>query len=329
MKSLFTLLMLGCATFVIAGPFQYTGINDSGLIVGTYTSGSFSSGVLYNSANGTFTFFNPPGVGPAGGAAFGINDAGQIGGQGFPAAGGSFGYIDTGGSFTTFTVPGVNTTHAGGISGNGIVVGDEGNRDAACLATATCPKAGFVYQNGNILASNISYMGLSRTSLAGVNNSGTLAVGWGDVVANTIFAAFEYNIGTQAITSLAFPGASSTIAYGVNDSGEVVGAYELNGQVFGFTYLNGTYNTVVFPGANSTILYGINNNGSIVGSYTCPVGPCSTDPPFFATPTGNNTYTFAVIPDATPEPSTGLLLVTGLGAVAAFRSKRGTPRLGS
>ena len=61
-----------------------------------------------------------------------------------------------------------------------------------------------------------------------------------------------------------------TQAFGVNDFGEVVGAYTVGSNTYGFTWrLGHGFQTVNDPhGIGSTIINGVNDAGDLVGFYT-------------------------------------------------------------
>jgi len=65
-------------------------------------------------------------------------------------------------------------------------------------------------------------------------------------------------------------GATMTQAFGVNDFGEVVGAYTVGSNTYGFTWrLGHGFQTVNDPhGIGSTIINGVNDAGDLVGFYT-------------------------------------------------------------
>jgi hypothetical protein len=113
----------------IPGTTSVSGINDKGLIVGTYGApggtGEFIHGFLYS--GGTFTTVDAPCVDPSGLCETfitGINDSGQIVGYTpFPVEPGLYyaerGFVDNGGSFTTFAAPGTgrfDSTYVTGIN---------------------------------------------------------------------------------------------------------------------------------------------------------------------------------------------------------------------
>jgi hypothetical protein len=104
-----------------------------------------------------------------------------------------------------------------------------------------------------------------------------------------------------------YPGAYATYAYGINDNGDIVGDYvALDSSGYGsgygraFVYRGGSYQTITPPGeALYTGAYGINNGGDVVGYYE------------------------RVVPEPVPEPSTLIMLGSGiLGIAGRMRRKR-------
>lgn len=295
-------------------------VNNNGLIVGQdYTTAGTYESFLYNTGTGVFTFLTPPGSTQS--IAVGINDSNQVVGA-YLNGTGNYGYLYSGGTFSTLSVPGAHIstpffyyggagTLASGINDNGDIVGD-------WSPTNSSPGQGFFYNGTSFSNTTISSPGAATTQLYDVNDSGQISgftvTGSG---ATAVRAGFIDNGGV--FTAINFPGASSTIAQGINDSGEVVGFYTLNGVTSGFIYQDGTFTTIVYPGASATDLFGISNNGEIVGSYTCASG---CDPAFYATPLPGGGYSFQTFAIATPEPGTIALLGAGLVALLIQKTRR-------
>jgi hypothetical protein len=104
-----------------AGGTEILGLNDSGIAVGFYTD---ASGVRYaftlNQATGQFTPVTPPDATNV--TASALNDDGDL--VGFYWAGSqTIGFLEKGGSFTTFSYPGSNLTTALGVNAHDTIVG--------------------------------------------------------------------------------------------------------------------------------------------------------------------------------------------------------------
>jgi hypothetical protein len=323
------LLVLPIVVFVSSGSASADslvawGVNDSGLI--TVIDVTNGQGYLYNSVTSAFSPINVPGATSV--YPYQINDLGQIVGA-FTNGSGTFGFLDSGGTFTTIGVPGALQqplgigTGAVGINSAGEIVG-------VWSAPPSGIAQGFTYSGGSFTNTNISDStsslgGVAGTSLNGINDSGLVSgyVTKGQMIDNQIVEqGFVYNGST--FSPVIYPGAISTNVQDINNSGEVVGTYYLaDGAYWGFTYNDGTFTTIMYPGSSSTSLYGISNDGEIVGQYVCASGACPlSDPAFFATPTATG-YAFTTIPSSpTPEPDSLILLGSGVIAVLGTARRR-------
>ncbi|HEY3197518.1 MAG TPA: PEP-CTERM sorting domain-containing protein, partial [Nitrospirales bacterium] len=110
-------------------------------------------------------------------------------------------------------------------------------------------------------------------------------------------------------TPINVPGASSTLAHGINDAGQIVGGYNVGSGYHGFLYSGGSFTPIDVPGASSTQANGINDAGQIVGSFDDVIGGIHG---FLATP----------VSSSIPEPSTWLLLGSGLIGLVLWSKKR-------
>lgn len=257
----------------------------------------------------------------------GINDIGQIVGQ-YSGPTGLNGYLYSGGSFTTFDVPGATQTLLTGINDSGEIVGR--------YSTATGAEEAFLYSDGTF--TTINFPGAAYTEPLGINNAGQI-VGWlnestGFLYSGGAFSMFQYP-GTNNLAGV-------TSANGINDSGQIVGNFSgamalpsigcffysggsfttiagvtcqangINdkGQVVGdnptpFLWSNGAFIPTNLP--NSAFPSGINNSGQVVGTYVVN----GNVEGFLATPT-------------VPEPRTLPVLTASLLAlfVITWRRKR-------
>jgi len=303
------------------------GANDSGLVVGEDSNGQ---GYVFNLNNGAFMNISFPGATST--AAYGINNSGQIVGT-YTTSLGQFGFLDSGGTFTTLGVAGAyqvlppalgsSGTSASGINSAGEIVGN--------WESSSGVNQGYTYSGGTFTDTSISNSA-TFTELYGINDNGLIS---GYTYSGGVRSGFVYN-GTTFM-AINYPGAAQTIVQGINNSGEVVGTYIIGGVGQGFMYstATGTFTSIVYPGSSSTQVFGINNNGVIVGDYTCSSGECPfSDPAFFATPTSDG-YSFTTIDAPTPEPRSVFLVGAGcltmLGALrrGARHKRSGRPALSS
>lgn len=81
---------------------------------------------------------------------------------------------------------------------------------------------------------------------------------------------------------------------------------DFNNQMHGFLNTNGIFTTIDVPGAISTTVRDINNAGLFVCSFTDAAG---------------RTHGYVDPPSEVPEPTSLLLLASGLGGWALFRSR--------
>jgi len=180
------------------------GINNHSGIVGGYEEPVFS-GKAYAGTLGHFVTITPPGSAGTGDAAVGINDAGVIVGAYTTTPGGpSHGFIDNGGAFTTFDVPGATSTRLTGINNLGQL-------------------AGF-YQSGGVTNG-------FETDAAGNIILTVPGVG-GDKIAINDFGQIAGTIGSEGfvdtagtILLISVDSAGLTEVTGINDVGQIVGFY--------------------------------------------------------------------------------------------------------
>jgi uncharacterized membrane protein len=281
----------------------------------------------------SFTTINAPGAGYFGTFAYGINSSGQIVGTVFTGSRPGFcceyGFLDTGGSFTTIAGPGAEGTDARGINNNGQIVGiisvfhgglvgfvDTGGSFAYIgpnrIALGINDSSQIVGRDGNDgfvdtggIFTTIDVPGGMFTTASGINNSGQIVGQFTDAFG--LIHGFVDMGGS--VTTVDVPGATSTEAFGINDSGQIVGIfYDAFGAIHGFVDTGGSFTTVDVPGSTlgTTIVNGINDSGQVVGYFS--IG--GADEGFLATPV------------ATPEPPSLLTLATCLVALLAIACRR-------
>jgi probable HAF family extracellular repeat protein len=204
-----------------------------------------------------------------------------------PAKSNTFGFIYSGGTYTTVSDPASpNNSLLQGINNFGQSVGTSftanpqgfeyangafnpinfptafdtranGINDFGQIVGVANGSQAFLYSGGSYTALNIPY-----SAAYGINDRGQV-VGY---YFQPTTSGFIYSAGS--LTSLNVPSASATFATGINNLGQVVGWYSSAGD-HGFLYSNGTYTYLNDPlsTTNVTVATGINDLGQIVGYY--------------------------------------------------------------
>ena len=110
------------------GTTQAQGINNNGVVVGSFTDAGSGMNNGFVESNGAYTSLSAPGA-VYGTVASGINNSGVVVGSFFDGAFNSHGFVENNGVYTVLDVPGALDTTATGINNNGQVVGyfDTGN----------------------------------------------------------------------------------------------------------------------------------------------------------------------------------------------------------
>jgi probable HAF family extracellular repeat protein len=286
-----------------------TGINNSGQIIGFTNNtiipglapGANSQSFLYS--NGHMTSVTPVGGGTAmaindsgevvGGVNVGVNNSGQIVGSPFQVP-----FTSTAGTMTTtqasFNPVGIND--AGQIAGT--IFRPGGGTDAA------------IYQNGQVfdIGKALGLFGVQTQTVAmGIDRAG-----------DVLFSVFNGNNNTNTYMIYKADGSTQTLTgggppSGMNNLGQVVGN---NSFGYGFLFSNGSYVSLgsLLP-PNTVSLWqfldpsAINDEGEIVGTGQI----------------NGQVHAFLMTPNATPEPSTLVLLATAIGTYSVrewFRRSR-------
>ena len=189
------------------------------------------------------------------------------------------------------TLAGQTSSTACGINDHGQIVGVSGTK-------------AFIWDK-NVMSPIDIPAGYAKSSAWRINNLGqvigscTKYTQWGPQ--NTAFIWQDHTWTKIGV------GAWDTFAKGINDAGQVVGYYTdvVGGTNNAFVWQDGQWTTL--PGlGNGTCAYGINEDGWIVGqAYT-----------------SDGRHYKAVVWEPVPEPSAIIVLMGGIGGLAAIRRRR-------
>ncbi len=283
------------------------GINDSGVVTGSYYVNGQSHGAIWNGSTVTD---------------LGVNTYGQaINNSGAVAGGNGQAFVYSGGAMHLLgDLAGGNWSAAYAINNLG---------EAAGYGTIAPGVFRGFYWNGASLVP-LGTLGGTTSYAMDLNNNG--AIVGGSTTSGGYMNAFAYTGG--AMQDLGTLGGTTSYAYGINDSGYIVGySTTADGASHAFLYMNGSMidlNAILPPAAGWDLLdaYGINNSGQIVGtalyggqerafelSLVPPPDPPATDPP--------------ADPSAVPEASTTILTLCGaalLGLIQYLRRRAASAR---
>jgi probable HAF family extracellular repeat protein len=201
------------------------GLNDSGQIVGNFTSGGTDHGFLYS--NGVFSQIDVPGAVET--EAWGINNSGQIVGFFSDNSGTDHGFLYSGGNFTNLDVPGKTFTQPRGINETGQIVGD--------FFDGTTFQ-GFVYMNGNFTTIDIS--GSLLTEANGINASGQI-VGYSED--NTGF--FHGFLATPSSMFVGTPGKANCYGQSVSTLARQYRGLNAAASALGYSDVSALQNAIV------------------------------------------------------------------------------------
>ncbi len=238
------------------------GINESGMVAGTYQASDFTSHGFLETSAGVFQSIDISFGSQAYAQASGINDAGTV--VGYDRAQNPFGAWLTYGYVRRATeqvVPvswnGVwNNTEVHGINNSGSVVGITYGSDPANPSS-------FLWDGVASSPTWLSPAGLTGVVVNAISNSGLLVGSYGGGSGGWLRDA------TGRYTTFQIPGASNMSAQGINSVGVVVGWYDDAAGQHGFVRdLLGQILTVDLASALTTELRGINDNGYVAGSFT-------------------------------------------------------------
>src|ERR1700723_2005357 len=265
------LLMMAATATVAAEPVSFTlfdipgassyfvaGINDEGLVAGTWTAADGSSVGFIRYPDGRIS---TPIVDPNDNSGLtvlrAINDEGVI--AGFYGANVSNGFLLTEGKFQTVDFPGAVSTALRGINSLGDVSG------TYSVVDLNADEFGFIIpRRGPAISFKLADPTGTGIVVGGINDLRQL-VGYYTDATSTLVGFLRQPSGQ--FVSIIFPGALSTQAYGINDCGIVVGVWGDGSTAHGFYGRPGNLHSFDLPGAGATFSQGINNEGRIVGRY--------------------------------------------------------------
>jgi len=234
-------------------------INERGDIVGEFIN---SSGVVRGFVRFKDGSFSAPIVDPNDNVGFtegrGINNPGTVVGDYGTSDGNTHGFFLSGGTFTTFDVPGALSSLVLGINNPADFTGGFSNDNVIFQA--------FVNIGGTL--TSFSVPGASTTLAYQINDSKHLTVGYYVDSSGILHGYFR-----DANGALHFPidpsGSIQTILFGDNNRNWVVGRYtDSSGVTHGLFFVPpDSFFTFDFPGSTFTSLNGISNQGNICGRY--------------------------------------------------------------
>ena len=265
------LLMMAATATVAAEPVAFTsfdipgaagyfvpGINDEGLVTGSWTAADGSEIGFIRTPDGHIT---TPIVDPNDNTGVtvlrAINDEGVI--AGFYGANVNNGFLLTDGKFRTMDFPGAVSTLLRGINNLGDVSG------GYSVVDLNADEFGFIIaRRGPPISLKLPDPAATGIVPGGINDLRQL-VGYYTDATSTLVGFLRQPSG-QFVT-IVFPGALSTQIFGINDCGILVGAWGDGSTEHGFYGRPGNLHSFDVPGAGGTGAQGIKNEGRLVGRY--------------------------------------------------------------
>lgn len=277
--------------------FKATALNNLGQVAGSVDAAAIS---LYE--GGTLRpFVSIPLTTSA--ILTGLNDIGDFVGVGLTRRGNvPYVFVGFGNLMTNFETPGntSNGSNANSINNRRQVVG------SGIVSTPgfTDVQRGYVTSGeiSNIQSTVFGVPGAAITDPTDINDAGRVV---GTFALS--FSAAErqgFILDDGAYTAFSRPGAVSTSPVAINEAGEIAGTYtDALGLRHGFVKTGDIYTDVAGPDGTAFLPIDFNNSGQLLGTFE------GSELSYLATPTG------------VPEPSTALLLGTGLLALDALRRR--------
>ena len=270
------LLMMAATTTIASEPVSFTlfdipgatsyfvaGINDEGLIAGTWTTANGASVGFIRLSDGRIS---TPIVNPNDNSGLtvlrAVNDEGVI--AGFYGANVSSGFLLIEGKFQTVDFPGALATALRGVNNLGDVSG------TYSVVDLNADEFGFIIpRRGPPISFKLSDPTGIGIVVGGINDLRQL-VGYYTDATSTLVGFLRQPSGQ--FVSVIVSGAVSTQVIGINDCGIVVGTYGDGSTAHGFYGRPGNLHSFNVPGAVATFAQGINNEGRLTGRYATADG---------------------------------------------------------
>ena len=270
------LLMMATTATIAAEPVAFTsfdipgatsyfvaGINDEGLIAGTWTAADGSIVGFMRFPDGRIS---TPIVNPNDNSGLtvlrAVNDEGVI--AGFYGANVSHGFLLSQGKFQTVDFPGAVATAVRGINNLGDLSG------TYSIVDLNADEFGFIIpRRGPAISFKLSDPTGTGIVVGGINDLRQL-VGYYTNAASALVGFLRQPSGQ--FVSVIVSGAVSTQVIGINDCGIVVGTYGDGSTAHGFYGRPGNLHSFDLPGSAATFAQGINNEGRIAGRYATADG---------------------------------------------------------
>lgn len=288
----------GSVTTLVPGPSYGTGINNQGDIVGSLNP--YSEAFTY--IGGNFTSIHAAVASP-GNESYGIaiNDHGLVGGHVYRGGEDTRGFLYHDGIVEEIGTFGGDYSPLLALNNHGAATGY-----AAFQGPAGGYFHAYLYQDG--ILQDLDTLAVGTVSSAGVDINDL-----GQIVGYAGSRAVLFSGG--AVIDLGDLGGYGGYAYALNEAGTIVGeafiGYSAGAIAHAFVYANGVMtdlNALIAPlgGWEVTVANDINEAGQILGT-ACQGGSCAS-----------------VLLTPVPEPSAGLMLLAGLGALVPLMARRRT-----